>query len=192
MLSLRDFLFIYSLPFFHSGSSFTKKCLAFVPKTGQSVDPIWYVRDFKASNKTSERIYVSEKRSAHSSCLLTFLFTCFDKLTVWGVVPGGVMPLQGCWLKGCWFSRNWGKTISTSTTLVWCRAPESNPRRILLWFQPVRGTFCSCLLASCVCGVTFSELSLGMTWAQNGKSLHIWIFRVRRMAHTPNWFPLHL
>lgn len=84
MLSLRDFLFIYSLPFFHSGSSFTKKCLAFVPKTGQSVDPIWYVRDFKASNKTSERIYVSEKRSAHSSCLLTFLFTCFDKLTVWG------------------------------------------------------------------------------------------------------------
>uniref|UniRef100_A0A3P9IHV4 Zmp:0000000936 n=1 Tax=Oryzias latipes TaxID=8090 RepID=A0A3P9IHV4_ORYLA len=45
------------------GSSFTKKCLAFVPKTGQSVDPIWYVRDFKASNKTSERIYVSEKSS---------------------------------------------------------------------------------------------------------------------------------
>uniref|UniRef100_A0A3B3DTK9 TIR domain-containing protein n=1 Tax=Oryzias melastigma TaxID=30732 RepID=A0A3B3DTK9_ORYME len=47
--------------FYRLGSRFTKKCLVFVPTVGQSLDPIWFVRDLKASNKTSERIYVSEK-----------------------------------------------------------------------------------------------------------------------------------
>ncbi|XP_024142873.2 interleukin-1 receptor type 1 [Oryzias melastigma] len=66
------------------GSRFTKKCLVFVPTVGQSLDPIWFVRDLKASNKTSERIYVSEKMSRKHDAPAGFLverLLIFSKVT---------------------------------------------------------------------------------------------------------------
>ncbi|RVE58407.1 hypothetical protein OJAV_G00208820 [Oryzias javanicus] len=66
------------------GSRFTKKCLVFVPTVGQSLDPIWYVRDLKVSNKTSERIYMSGKTSRKHDAPAGFLverLLIFSKLT---------------------------------------------------------------------------------------------------------------